>query len=125
MRHLEAALVMAVNRRLPEELDEAREVQRVIIVRLEQLLIDLSHHQLEFVLVEHGMIHVVLSKHLHQVNDWNDFLVALSSLGCIAADRVLLGGVFVEQETEQGRVLLKHKAHAVFLTILFCACKVN
>ena len=100
MRHLEATLVVAVNRRLPEKLDEPSEVQCVVIVRLEQLLIDLCHQQLEFVLAEHGVVHVVLSKHLHQVDDWYDFLIALSSLGYIATDRVLLGGVFVEQETE-------------------------
>lgn len=125
MRHLETALVVAVNRRLPEKLDEPREVQSVVIVRLEQFLINLGNHQLEFVLVKHCMVHVVLSKHLHKVDDRYDFLVALSALGRIAADWVLLGGVFVEQETEQSRVLLEHETHAVFLTIFFGAGKVN
>ena len=69
---------------MPEALHEASKVQGVVVVRLEQLFVDLRHEELKLVLIEHRVVHIVLSVHLHQICNRNDFLAQ----GSIA--RVLL-----------------------------------
>ena len=73
MRCLESSLVMTIDRRLPKELHEACEAESVSIIWLQKLAVDLLHHKLEFVLVQHCMIHIVVSVHLHQIGNWDYF----------------------------------------------------
>ena len=76
---------------------EPSEIQCIILVRLQELCVNLRHELLELVLGEHRVIHVMLSVQFDQVGNRDDFFAQ----GAIASVLLLLVKVGL------GRVLIE------------------
>lgn len=71
----QSLLLVTENGRLPEKLDESREVQGVIVIWFQKAFIDQLCQAQELALGQNRMVHVMLSEEPHQVGHGNKFLV--------------------------------------------------
>ena len=71
---------MTVDSRLPEELDEARQVKSIVFVGLQYSIVDDRGYFLEFTLCKHAVVHVMISIQSDQICNRDQLLSLLMYL---------------------------------------------
>lgn len=126
MRRLEPVLLVAVDGRLPEELHESGKVHSVFAERLEQFVVDEFGDHLELVLVEHGVIHVVVTVKFNELRLANHAFIDHSGSHLLHTFvDLLLHCVLIKEESEEAGVLLEDKSDTVPLSVFFHSLEVD